>query len=93
MTDQVIADFIPADRVEDSELHPLVVETNAEIQKAQNNNKGTGPVSVPVAAVSEPAPKEQEWQTFTRRRAQLQKASGVDGNKGVEGGGSGPSNG
>ncbi|KAK7250911.1 hypothetical protein RIF29_33682 [Crotalaria pallida] len=58
--DQVNAGFILADRVEDSELHPLVVETNAEIQKAQNNNKETVPVSVPMAAVSEPAPKEQE---------------------------------
>ncbi|KAK7243354.1 hypothetical protein RIF29_38147 [Crotalaria pallida] len=89
--EQVNAGLIASDRVDNSELHPLVVDSN--VVKDQTSNKDTVPISGFVAAASVTTSKEQEWQTVTRRRAQLQKASGVVSNKGVEGGGSDPSNG
>ncbi|KAK7259925.1 hypothetical protein RIF29_25546 [Crotalaria pallida] len=89
--EQVNAGLIASDRVDNSELHPLVVDSN--VVKDQTSNKDTVPISGSVAAAFVTASKEQEWQTVTRRRAQLQKASGVVSNKGVEGGGSDPSNG
>ncbi|KAK7251026.1 hypothetical protein RIF29_33888 [Crotalaria pallida] len=95
VSDQVNSGLIPADRVEDSELHSLVVESNTATKNGQNNQKEAEAELVPkaIASTSEAVPKEQEWYTVTRRRAQMQKSSIVVGNKGSEGGGPGPSNG
>ncbi|KAK7274459.1 hypothetical protein RIF29_15549 [Crotalaria pallida] len=92
--DQINSGLIPADRVKDSELHSLVVESNTATQNGQNMQKEVEADPVPKpASTSEVVPKEQEWYTVTRRRAQMQKSNDVVGNKGSEGGGSDPSNG
>ncbi|KAK7266937.1 hypothetical protein RIF29_19598 [Crotalaria pallida] len=91
--EQVNSGLIPADRIKDSELHSLVVETNTATQNGQNNEKDADAEPVPKATASDSVPNEQEWYTVTRRRAQMQKSSIVVGNKGSEGGGSSPSNG
>ncbi|KAK7267085.1 hypothetical protein RIF29_19749 [Crotalaria pallida] len=83
--EQVNSGLIPSDRVQESELHPLVVETGTASQPQKE------PEPQPVS-ISKDVPKEQEWHTVTRRRAQMQKSSDV-GNKGSEGVGPGPTNG
>ncbi|KAK7250960.1 hypothetical protein RIF29_33767 [Crotalaria pallida] len=79
LTEQVQEGILFVDRVDVSDLHPLVVETISENQKGQDHE-----------TVPESSKKEQEWQTvMTRRRA---KQNVVD-KKGNEGFDPGPANG
>ncbi|KAK7281850.1 hypothetical protein RIF29_10164 [Crotalaria pallida] len=72
--EQVDKGLIPTERVEDSELHHIVVEVKEAKQKTQDTVEEE---HQPVLEISD-LQKEEEWQTVkTRRKLALLKKDGV----------------
>ncbi|KAK7287392.1 hypothetical protein RIF29_00665 [Crotalaria pallida] len=83
--DQIKEGLIEADRVEESELHPAVVESTKEIVQQSEVNKGQSGVEKdskePDALIVKNGTEDQ-WHTITtRRRVQLQKKEASEGGR------------
>ncbi|KAK7250609.1 hypothetical protein RIF29_33148 [Crotalaria pallida] len=83
--DQIDKGIIPADRVDDAELHPIVVEAKKAAQTLQEKPVENPQIEKEVTV----SDKGEEWQTdLTRRKAvQFKKDDDVEIKKG-EGSGS-----